>query len=64
LWADGRTDEDQLGMSYLELEQAMLHDEDESGVSNKQHRDNLKLFREIRARNLHKMQPIPIFKRK
>jgi len=63
LWADGRTDEDQLGMSYPDLEQAMRHDETESVISNKQERANLKRYRELRNRNLHKMQPIPVFKK-
>jgi NAD+ synthase len=27
LWTDGRTDEDQLGMSYPDLERAMANDE-------------------------------------
>lgn len=65
LWSDSRTDEDQLGMTYPELEEAMRldakpeHDTeilnlDEAGRARLQH------YREIRARNLHKMQPIPV----
>jgi NAD+ synthase len=60
LWTDDRTDEDQLGMSYPELELAMQQDEDNSGVDNPQQKKNLKQYREIRARNLHKMMPIPV----
>lgn len=65
LWSDGRTDEDQLGMTYPELERCMLLDQapndavsdlDESG------RARLQRYREIRARNMHKMQPIPVCK--
>ena len=65
LWGDGRTDEDQLGMTYPELEEAMrldsLHnDEIEIKSLSKQQRSRLKRYREIRARNLHKMLPIPV----
>jgi len=52
LWDDGRTDVNQLGMSYKELEQAM------KDPSNKNH----KKYLEIRKRNLHKMKPIPVCK--
>ena len=50
LWDDGRTDVNQLGMSYKELEEAMMNS------SNKNH----KKYLEIRKRNLHKMRPIPV----
>ena len=52
LWDDGRTDVNQLGMSYQELEEAM------KDSSNK----NYKKYLEIRKRNLHKMNPIPVCK--
>jgi NAD+ synthase len=59
LWADGRTDEDQLGMTYAELEAMMRLDE--SGLeAAPQDRGKLRRYREIRARNLHKMQAIPV----
>ena len=54
LWDDGRTDVNQLGMSYQELEEAI------KDPSNKGH----KKYLEIRKRNLHKMKPIPICKMK
>ena len=54
LWDDGRTDVNQLGMSYQELEDAMRDS------SNKNHNKYL----EIRKRNLHKMNPIPVCKMK
>ena len=54
LWDDGRTDVNQLGMSYEELEEAMKNS------SNKNH----KKYLEIRKRNLHKMSPIPVCKMK
>ena len=52
LWADGRTDERQLGMSYQDLEKAMLDPKDE----------NYEKYLKIRKRNLHKMNLIPICK--
>jgi len=72
LWADARTDEDQLGMSYPELEQAMINDQLEQpsvldvGLSlglSKIEKAQLKKYRELRQRNLHKMEPIPVFKK-
>ena len=61
LWADGRTDEGQLGMTYPELELAM--DMDTSvwlEEPSKEQAQNLRRYREIRARNMHKMTPIPV----
>jgi len=52
LWDDGRNDEDQLGMSYHELEQAMVNKNDL----------NHEKYLEIRKKNLHKMNPIPVCK--
>jgi len=54
LWEDGRTDVNQLGMSYRDLEEAM------KDSSSKNH----KKYLEIRKRNLHKMSSIPICKMK
>jgi len=50
LWVDGRTDEKQLGMSYQELEKAMRDPKDK----------NYKKYLEIRKKNLHKINPIPV----
>jgi len=52
LWEDGRPDVSQLGMSYQDLEKAMI-DSNSPGY---------KKYLEIRNRNLHKMKPIPICK--
>jgi len=54
LWDDARTDVKQLGISYKELEDAMKNS------LNKNH----KKYLEIRKRNLHKMNPIPVCKMK
>ena len=63
LWDDSRTDQDQLGMSYAALEIAMVQDELGYPVQNPHDKKNLKRYKEIRARNLHKMLPIPVFKK-
>jgi len=64
LWMDGRTDEDQLGMTYPELELAMDQDENSDlwTPTTAQEKKNLRRYREIRATNLHKMLPIPVCK--
>ena len=67
LWADNRTDEDQLGMSYPDLERAMALDDADNCIYDpltlsKTEKAQLKKYREIRRRNLHKMEPIPVCK--
>lgn len=70
LWTDDRTDEDQLGMSYPDLERAMSNDALEKQCvydtlpiqMSKEERAQLRTYRAIRSRNLHKMEPIPVCK--
>ena len=52
LWDDGRTDVNQLGMTYQELEAAMSSKKDK----------NYEKYMQIRKKNLHKMEPIPVCK--
>jgi NAD+ synthase len=52
LWDDGRTDENQIGMSYEELEEAMTNIQS----------INRDKYEQIRAKNSHKMSPIPVCK--
>ena len=52
LWDDGRTDEGQLGLKYIELEEAM----------NNLNSVNREKYEKIRKLNLHKMEPIPVCK--
>ena len=61
LWGDGRTDEDQLGVSYDELEWAMSYDDSE--INDKQ-KYILEVYNKHRNNNLHKMVDIPIFKKR
>jgi NAD+ synthase len=59
LWDDGRTDEDQLGMTYPELEVMMQMDAAGFDPADKD-RAKMQRYLQLRARNLHKMQPIPV----
>jgi len=62
LWHDNRSDEDQIGASYDELEWAMNFDaagRDEAGLSDRQ-KKVLSIYRAYRRANRHKMEPIPV----
>jgi len=61
LWDDDRTDEEQIGASYAELEWAMEFSGNEDSLDARQ-REVLELYRSLRAANLHKMRPIPVCK--
>ena len=64
LFGDNRTDEDQLGASYDELEWAMKFSEnksEEDGLSLRE-KQVLSIFRRLNRINQHKMNPIPICK--
>ena len=50
LWSDGRSDEDQVGLNYAEIEEAMINEN-----SSNRHK-----YLEIRKNNIHKMNPIPV----
>ena len=65
LWDDGRTDEEQIGASYEELEWAMKEVENplESDLS-KREQEVLNLYMRLHTTNLHKMSRIPVFKLK
>lgn len=59
LWEDGRTDEDQLGASYDELEWAMTFEGNEESLSDRE-KKVLEIFRRLNRINQHKMNPIPV----
>lgn len=62
LWGDDRSDEDQLGASYHELEWAMEYNattDNGSALSNRQ-KEVLEIFTKLHAANQHKMIPIPV----
>ena len=52
LWDDGRNDEDQIGASYADLEEAMEH---RTGPA-------VEILDKFSKQNRHKMEPIPTFK--
>jgi NAD+ synthase len=62
LFGDNRTDEDQLGASYDELEWAML--EDEKGSTSElffgREKEVFEIFKRLNFLNKHKMKPIPV----
>jgi NAD+ synthase len=63
LWGDDRSDEDQIGASYPELEWAMrfVESEHESTIllSERQHQV-LAIYKRMNTANQHKMRPIPV----
>jgi NAD+ synthase len=61
LWDDGRTDEDQLGATYDELEWAMTFGGDKRKLK-KREKEVLDIFYGLQYRNKHKMNPIPVCK--
>ena len=65
LWNDGRTDEEQIGATYTELEWAMAHENNpsEEDMTERQHLV-LEIYRGFNKANSHKMNPIPIFEMK
>jgi NAD+ synthase len=64
LWGDDRSDEDQIGASYPELEWAMTLREQGSSVDvaslNERQHTVLAIFDRMNAANRHKMEPIPV----
>tara|TARA_Y100000592_G_scaffold27331_1_gene43426 strand:+ start:5479 stop:6228 length:750 start_codon:yes stop_codon:yes gene_type:complete len=63
LWEDGRTDQDQLGgLTYDQMERAM--DLDQKGaIAVGDDNTLLENYRNIRKQNLHKMEPIPVYRK-
>jgi len=62
LFGDDRSDEDQLGASYDELEWAMCFSEGEipeNELSDRQ-KEVLKIYKKLNKNNQHKMNPIPV----
>ena len=59
LWDDDRSDEDQIGATYPELEWAMTYNGKESTLS-KREIEILAIYRKLNKANQHKMKPIPV----
>ena len=63
LWEDGRSDEDQLGASYEELEWAMKESKYPSNKDlSEREKEVLDIYQRLNESNSHKMDPIPVFK--
>tara|TARA_B100000427_G_scaffold205354_1_gene170932 strand:- start:339 stop:1118 length:780 start_codon:yes stop_codon:yes gene_type:complete len=60
LWKDGRTDEDQIGATYEELEWAM--DFQSNTETTNREKKVLNIYKALNNKNKHKMVPIPICK--
>ena len=62
LWADGRTDEDQIGATYEELEWAMrqVAGTQREDFSDRQ-KEVMEIYQKLHDSNSHKMRPIPIY---
>jgi len=62
LFGDSRTDEDQIGASYDELEWAMKIKKEQNTIENHSVREKevLKIYTYLNRLNQHKMQPIPV----
>ena len=64
LWDDGRTDEDQIGATYKELEWAMIQKDlnKKSNDFKAREKQVFEILTKLNKKNLHKMIPIPIYK--
>ena len=62
LWDEDRTDEDQLGMTYPQLEEAMRFAASDERPTNPGKLKNLMKFLSIQKKAQHKMVPIPVCK--
>jgi len=64
LWGDDRTDEDQIGASYPELEWAMKMNDKGKKIDDFEGRKKevFRIFKRFNSANMHKMIPIPICK--
>jgi len=60
LWGDERTDEDQLGATYPELEWAMANEGGDGSSWSSREREVMEIFQRLNRANQHKMQPIPV----
>ena len=61
LWNDDKTDEEQIGATYSELEWAMLFNGKKKGLNTRQERV-LKIYMQLNKKNQHKMKKIPVCK--
>ena len=58
LWGDDRTDEDQIGATYDELEWAMGYKD--GFTATKRQKEVITIYEKFNKQNKHKMEPIPV----
>ena len=61
LWGDDKTDEEQIGANYPELEWAMNFNGERDKL-NKREEEVLEIYMELNRKNQHKMREIPVCK--
>ncbi len=62
LWSDNRTDEEQIGATYDELEKAMQQESKSDLNLSQRERKVMDIFKSLNSSNKHKMIPIPVCK--
>ena len=62
LWNDNRTDEEQIGATYNELEKAMLDESKSESNLSKREKEVMSIYKSFNSSNRHKMLPIPVCK--
>tara|TARA_B100000886_G_scaffold202715_1_gene140014 strand:+ start:135 stop:917 length:783 start_codon:yes stop_codon:yes gene_type:complete len=60
LWTDNRTDEEQIGATYDELEKAMLQESKSDLNPSQREIQVMSIFKSLNSSNRHKMLPIPV----
>ena len=62
LWNDNRSDEEQIGATYNELEKAMLEESKSDSNLSKREKEVMNIYKSFNSSNRHKMVPIPVCK--
>ena len=60
LWGDNRSDEEQLGASYNELEWAMRNENSDPLTFDARQKEVMEIYLAFNRQNKHKMEPIPV----
>ncbi|MAP01674.1 MAG: NAD(+) synthetase, partial [Flavobacteriales bacterium] len=59
-WGDNRSDEDQLGATYSELEWAMQNSHSDRTAFSLRQREVMEIYTRLNKVNQHKILPIPV----
>ena len=60
LWNDNRTDEDQIGATYIELEKAIKNIKSNNSNLTDREKEVIQIYLKAQKSNNHKMNPIPV----